>query len=98
MFRAKDSGVATFVIHGNRDFLLGRAFCDQAGVRLLPDPVVIELDDERVLITHGDALCTDDHSYQELRSSVRTTSWQTKFLALPFDVRDNFANKARKGS
>ncbi len=93
-----DSGVATFVIHGNRDFLLGRTFCDQAGVRLLQDPVVIELDGERVLITHGDALCTDDHSYQELRSSVRTTNWQTRFLALPFGVRDSFANKARKGS
>ena len=92
------SGVACFVIHGNRDFLLGRKFCDEAGVRLLQDPIVIELDGERVLVTHGDALCTDDHSYQELRSSVRTTDWQKKFLALPFAVRDGFANQARKGS
>ena len=93
-----DSGVACFVIHGNRDFLLGRQFCDQAGVRLLQDPIVIELDGERVLVTHGDALCTDDHSYQELRSSVRTADWQKRFLALPFEVRDRFANQARKGS
>ena len=93
-----DSGVAAFVIHGNRDFLLGRQFCDQAGARLLQDPVVIELDGERVLVTHGDALCTDDHSYQELRSSVRTAEWQKRFLALPFSVRDSFANQARKGS
>jgi UDP-2,3-diacylglucosamine hydrolase len=92
------SGVAAFVIHGNRDFLLGREFCDKAGVRLLQDPVVIELDGERVLVTHGDALCTDDHSYQELRSSVRTTDWQRRFLALPLHVRDQFANKARAGS
>lgn len=91
-------GIACFVIHGNRDFLLGRQFCDQAGARLIPDPVVIELDGERVLVTHGDALCTDDHSYQELRSAVRTTEWQRKFLALPVDVRDRFANKARAGS
>jgi len=93
-----DSGVATFIVHGNRDFLLGRQFCDQAGVRLLQDPVVIELDGERVLITHGDALCTDDHAYQELRSSVRTAEWQRRFLALPFAVRDKFANQARAGS
>ena len=93
-----DRGVACFVIHGNRDFLLGRQFCDDAGVRLLPDPIVIELDGERVLVTHGDALCTDDHAYQELRSSVRTADWQKKFLALPFSVRDSFANQARKGS
>jgi UDP-2,3-diacylglucosamine hydrolase len=93
-----DSGVACFVTHGNRDFLLGRRFCDQAGVRLLQDPIVIELDGERVLVTHGDALCTDDHAYQELRSSVRTAEWQERFLALPFEVRDRFANQARKGS
>jgi UDP-2,3-diacylglucosamine hydrolase len=91
-------GVACFVIHGNRDFLIGRGFCDRAGARLLPDPVVIELDGERVLVTHGDALCTDDHSYQELRSTVRTPDWQRKFLALPVEVRDRFANKARAGS
>jgi UDP-2,3-diacylglucosamine hydrolase len=93
-----DSGVAAFVVHGNRDFLLGRQFCDKAGVRLLQDPVVIELDGERVLVTHGDALCTDDFAYQELRSSVRTPEWQRRFLALPFDVRNRFASQARKGS
>jgi UDP-2,3-diacylglucosamine hydrolase len=93
-----DRGVACFVIHGNRDFLLGRQFCDQAGVRLLQDPIVIELDGERVLVTHGDALCTDDHAYQELRSSVRTADWQKRFLGLPFAVRDGFASKARAGS
>jgi len=92
------SGVACFVTHGNRDFLLGRRFCDTAGVRLLPDPMVIELDGERVLVTHGDALCTDDHSYQELRSSVRNADWQRRFLALPFSVRHRFANRARAGS
>lgn len=92
------SGVACFVIHGNRDFLLGRQFCDRSGCRLLQDPVIAEFEGERVLITHGDALCTDDHSYQELRSSVRTAEWQRRFLSLPFEVRDRFANKARAGS
>jgi UDP-2,3-diacylglucosamine hydrolase len=92
------SGVAGFVIHGNRDFLLGRGFCDRTGFRLLPDPVVMELNGERVLVTHGDALCTDDHSYQELRSTVRTADWQRRFLSLPFQVRDRFASQARAGS
>jgi UDP-2,3-diacylglucosamine hydrolase len=93
-----DGGVACFVIHGNRDFLLGRHFCDRSGVRLLQDPAIVELDGERVLVTHGDALCTDDHSYQELRSTVRTVGWQRRFLSLPFAVRDRFANQARAGS
>lgn len=92
------SGVACFVLHGNRDFLLGRGFCDNTGCRLLPDPVIAEFDGERVLLTHGDALCTDDHSYQELRSIVRTAPWQRRFLALPLADRELLANQARAGS
>ncbi len=91
-------GVACFVLHGNRDFLLGRGFCDETGCRLMQDPVVAEFDGERVLLTHGDALCIDDHSYQELRSIVRTAPWQRRFLALPLADRDLLANQARAGS
>ncbi len=92
------SGVACFAIHGNRDFLLGRGFSDRTGCQLLPDPVVAEFDGERVLLTHGDALCTDDHAYQELRSIVRTAPWQRRFLALPLADRELLANHARAGS
>jgi len=92
------SGVACFVIHGNRDFLLGRGFSDRTGCQLLPDPVVAEFDGERVLLTHGDALCSDDHAYQELRSIVRTAPWQRRFLALPLADRELLANQARAGS
>jgi UDP-2,3-diacylglucosamine hydrolase len=96
--RLTSSGVACFVLHGNRDFLLGRGFCDNTGCQLLPDPVVAEFDGERVLLTHGDLLCTDDHSYQELRSVVRTAPWQRRFLALPLADRELLANQARAGS
>jgi UDP-2,3-diacylglucosamine hydrolase len=91
-------GVACFVLHGNRDFLLGEGFCARTGSVLLPDPVIVELQHERVLITHGDALCTDDHSYQELRSAVRNRDWQQRFLALPLGVRAGLAEQARSGS
>jgi UDP-2,3-diacylglucosamine hydrolase len=60
-----ERGVGCFVLHGNRDFLIGRGFCQKTGSRLLADPVVAEFDGERVLLTHGDALCTDDVPYQE---------------------------------
>jgi len=92
------TGVGCFVLHGNRDFLIGRDFCRRTGSRLLADPVVADLDGERVLLTHGDALCTDDHSYQELRSTVRTPEWQRRFLALPLADRELLANQARAGS
>ena len=91
-------GVACFALHGNRDFLLGAGFGERSGCRLLRDPVIAELDGERVLLTHGDALCTDDYSYQELRSIVRQDDWQRRFLALPRSSRELLADEARAGS
>ena len=92
------SGVACFVMHGNRDFLLGEGFCRLTGSRLLPDPVLMDLDGEPVLVTHGDALCVDDHAYQELRTIVRRPSWQQRFLRLPLATRALLAENARAGS
>ncbi|HEV2229238.1 MAG TPA: UDP-2,3-diacylglucosamine diphosphatase [Steroidobacteraceae bacterium] len=91
-------GVPCFVLHGNRDFLLGPGFCERTGCVLLADPVVAELGGERVLLTHGDALCTDDRSYQELRSIVRRSYWQRRFLALPLAHREALADEVRAGS
>ena len=51
-----------------------------------------------MLLTHGDTLCTDDHSYQELRSAVRSPDWQRRFLALPLGVRETLSREARAGS
>jgi len=92
------SGVACFTLHGNRDFLLGAGFSERSGCRLLADPVIAELDGERVLLTHGDALCTDDHAYQELRSIVRDPIWQRRFLSLPRAHRELLSHEARAGS
>jgi UDP-2,3-diacylglucosamine hydrolase len=93
-----DRGVGCFVLHGNRDFLLGEQFAARTGCRLLPDPVIATFDSEPVLLTHGDALCVDDHPYQELRTTVRQASWQKRYLRLPLPTRDLLANQARRGS
>lgn len=93
-----DRGVACFVLHGNRDFLLGAQFAARTGCRLLPDPVIARFDEEEVLLTHGDALCVDDLPYQELRTTVRAPSWQNRFLKLPLTTRELLANQARRGS
>ena len=92
------SGVACFALHGNRDFLLGTGFSERSGCRLLSDPVIALLEGERVLLTHGDALCTDDHPYQELRSIVRDPAWQRRFLSLPRGSRELLSREARAGS
>ena len=91
-------GVPCFVMHGNRDFLLARQFCVASGAQLLPDPLIVTLHGERVLVTHGDALCTDDRAYQRLRATVRDADWQRRFLALSVAERRALAGAARVGS
>jgi UDP-2,3-diacylglucosamine hydrolase len=96
--RLTAQGVACFVMHGNRDFMLGPGFCRRTGCQLMPDPTVAQLDGERVLLTHGDVLCTDDLAYQELRTVVRDERWKEHFRALPFEARELIMNQARAGS
>jgi UDP-2,3-diacylglucosamine hydrolase len=91
-------GVALYFLHGNRDFLLGTRFCEETGGALLVDPTVVELCGRRALVTHGDALCTDDAPYQKLRALVRDPAWQAQFLALSIDQRQALAREARAGS
>jgi UDP-2,3-diacylglucosamine hydrolase len=91
-------GVPCFVMHGNRDFLLGEGFFQRSGARLLADPVLATLYGETVLLMHGDALCTDDHAYQRLRATVRDAGWQRQFLALTIGQRRALAGAARDGS
>jgi len=93
-----ERGVPCYVMHGNRDFLLGERFCADSGCRILEDPTIIQLHGDRVLTMHGDALCTDDHSYQNLRAMVRDPGWQKMFLALSAQQRLTLADQARAGS
>jgi UDP-2,3-diacylglucosamine hydrolase len=91
-------GVPSFFIHGNRDFLVGDAFARRARMTLLPDPSLIEIDGERVLLMHGDTLCIDDAKYQAFRGETRSPEWQRRFLALPVAERMRFAEQARAES
>ncbi len=92
------SGVPVYALHGNRDFLLGEPFETRTGVKLLPDPVKVDLYGVPTLLSHGDVFCTDDGSYQQLRSIVRRPRWQESFLSLPLAVRRELASAARAGS
>ena len=91
----RDANVATWFMHGNRDFLLGADYAGRAGMTLLRDPTVIELDGERTLLMHGDTMCTDDVDYQRFRTLVRDPQWQTQFLSRPLADRRAFAEQAR---
>lgn len=93
-----DSGTAVYFIHGNRDFLLGHDYAEKCGMRLLPDPSIIMLGGEPVLIGHGDLLCTDDVSYQQFRAMTHNPVWKAQFLSQPLAARLAFAEQARAAS
>jgi UDP-2,3-diacylglucosamine hydrolase len=83
---------------GNRDFLVGDALLHDAGVARLTDPTLLVALGQRLLLTHGDALCLDDHDYQRVREEVRSASWQQRFLALPLAERQRQARLMRDAS
>jgi UDP-2,3-diacylglucosamine hydrolase len=91
-------GVQTLWIAGNRDFLVGDVFAAASGLTRLPDPSVIQIAGQPVLITHGDAYCTDDHDYLKFRAQVRDTRWQADFLAKPLAERKQIIATMRDGS
>ncbi len=93
-----DSGVPVYFLHGNRDFLLGQRFARESGMTLLPEEKVLELYGKRLLILHGDTLCTDDAGYQAFRAKVHQPWLQKLFLALPLFIRMRIAAKMRADS
>lgn len=90
--------VPCYFMHGNRDFLIGKRFAAATGCVLLDDWHVIEVAGQRAVLTHGDLLCTDDTSYQQLRSMVRDPSWQREFLAKSLDERRAIVTELRERS
>ena len=93
-----EQGCRLFYSHGNRDFMIGKRFARECGMKLLPPIFSCEMAGERTLLLHGDQLCTDDEAYQRFR---RITSWpwlQWVFLHLPLSRRVKIAQQIRQGS
>ena len=85
--RACAAGLAVWFMAGNRDFLIGEGFVQQTGVGLMDDPCVVHCGEHTLLLSHGDALCTDDVAYQQFRAQVRQPDWQAAFLRRPLAER-----------
>jgi UDP-2,3-diacylglucosamine hydrolase len=92
------SGVPVYFMHGNRDFLVGRRFAAETGCTLLADGTVVELHGERVLLMHGDVLCTADASYQRLRRILRNPLVSFTLRNLPLAARRALGRRLRAGS
>ncbi len=92
------AGTLVYVMHGNRDFLIGERFCAESGALLLADPSIVTVAGTSVLLSHGDGLCVDDRAYQRLRSLVREPRVRRGFARLPLASRRRLAAEARAGS
>ncbi|MEZ5583844.1 MAG: UDP-2,3-diacylglucosamine diphosphatase [Candidatus Competibacteraceae bacterium] len=93
-----EQGVPVYLMHGNRDFLIGQRFAAASGVRLLPETLVIDLYGTPTLLMHGDTLCTDDIKYQSFRAQVRSPQWQTQMLLRPLEERRLLGRQLREES
>ena len=92
------NGPETFFIHGNRDFLIGNDFAKDTGITILPDPYSLDINGQKVVLSHGDFLCTDDIDYIAFRDQVRTKEWQANFLQKDLTERKEIAEAMRGAS
>lgn len=95
---ATSQGLTIYFLHGNRDFLIGSKFLGESGCQLIEDEKVIYLYGQRVLLMHGDTLCTEDEAYLKSRKWMRKIWVQKIFLSLPLCLRRYIAAKMRKAS
>ncbi len=93
-----ERGIGLYMMHGNRDFLLGPHFMKEAGAMLLPDPFVVTAFGSRIVLAHGDGLCTADRNYQRFRDVARNRFAQNLFLRLPLETRLRISQRMRTNS
>src|SRR5690606_2735993 len=91
-------GTRIYLMHGNRDFLLGDAYAESAGAELIHDPSIIDLYGRPTLLMHGDSLCTEDKEYLVFRQQVRSSAWQQQVLSRSLAERRAFAAQIRETS
>ncbi len=98
MRQQSERGLKIFLMHGNRDFLMGENLAQRTGCSLIHEPYIATINNTPVLLLHGDILCTDDIRYQELRAMLRNPAWQNDFLSKPLIERKQMALALRQQS
>ena len=96
--KSTDNGLSIFLMHGNRDFLLGSKFEEMTGAKIIDDMTIIEDEFCKIMVSHGDVFCTDDIEYQKLKKTLRSDEWIKSFLSKTIEERIIFANQLRSQS
>jgi len=87
-----------YIMHGNRDFLLGEKFAEKCGAKLIPDPLILDDKGKKIMLSHGDIFCTDDMEYQDFKEKVRNEKWKIEFLSKNLRDREQIAKNLRQES
>lgn len=95
VLRAVSHQRPVYLLHGNRDFLLGDTFFKRTGVQALADPCLLEAKGQTLLLSHGDSLCVNDLAYMQLRAVIRTPQWKASTLAKPLSERLTLASQIK---
>ena len=98
VIKEKSETVEIYLMHGNRDFMISSKFCSKYGIKLLPDPTLIRIGNNKIMLMHGDTLCIDDKEYQKFRTLVRSDAWQEEMLSKPLNERLALAKSLRARS
>ncbi|MBV1922210.1 MAG: UDP-2,3-diacylglucosamine diphosphatase [Pseudomonadales bacterium] len=93
-----DADIDLYIMHGNRDFLIGQSFCEDIGAQLIDDSTIVHLNEKPIVLMHGDTLCIQDTQYQAFREIVRNPAWQADFLSKPVSERLEIAQALRQKS
>lgn len=88
----------TYLMHGNRDLLMGEALAAACAATLLSDPALVDMYGTPTLLCHGDTLCTDDIDYQAFRAQVHTIDFKKQFLSRPLAERKHYIEQLRARS
>ena len=81
---------------GNRDFALNQVFLDKFNGVLLPDIYYLNIAGHQYRLEHGDALCTDDISYQRFKklSEILPNCFYAAPLEFPYKTGQWFSQRS----
>lgn len=91
----RNNDTRLFIMCGNRDFHLNKDFAKATGCTLINDPTEITLANEKILLMHGDTLCTDDVKYQNWRKFITHPFIKWLYSVLPYALRKKIASDVR---
>ncbi len=96
--QCSDRGVKLFVLRGNRDFLAQDYLRRETGATTAGTALTFSIGRKRVLLTHGDAICTWDSRYAAWRRICSISIFAEIINALPLSLGRFAGRLARLGS